>query len=185
LNIAQIKKLSPDLIIANKEENVKEQIEALQQFTEVLVTDIKTPEDNLDLISHIGELTNKRLTALSVTSTLSISAAYLIWKEPYMTVGSDTYIHALMKKCGLQNIYGHKTRYPETTFIELKKLQPKLILLSSEPYPFKEKHIKAIETAIPEAKVILVDGEAFSWYGTRLIKTVPYLTELISSIIEA
>lgn len=196
LNIEKIKKLKPDLVISNKEENVKAQIEALSQFTEVLVSEIRTPEDNLDLISKLGELTDKRLTALrlrqelqesiiTVNSTNTISTAYLIWREPYMTIGSDTYIHALMKKCGFVNIFGHKTRYPETTFLELKNLQPKLTLLSSEPYPFKQKHAEEIAAFIPSTKVILVDGEAFSWYGTRLIRTAPYLTELISSINEA
>lgn len=196
LNIEKIKELQPDLVIANKEENVKAQIEALQQFTEVLITEIRTPEDNLELISQIGELTDTRITAIklrqeleeaiyAVSSTHNIPTAYLIWREPYMTVGSDTYIHALMKKCGFQNIFGHQTRYPETTFTELENLQPKLILLSSEPYPFKQKHSEEIAAKIPSTKVILVDGEAFSWYGTRLIKTAPYLGELISSINEA
>lgn len=197
IDIEKVKTLSPDLVIANKEENVKEQIEALEAFSEVLVTDIKKPEDNLELISKLGELTNKRLTAIRLRQELQaaldsipdyhdpLPAAYLIWKDPYMTIGADTYIHAIMKKCGLQNIYSPKTRYPETTLLELKKLQPKVILLSSEPFPFKEKHIEEISAIIPETTIALVDGEAFSWYGTRLTKTAPYLSELISSFNQA
>lgn len=197
LDLAKINALSPDLIIANKEENTKEQIQALQDFTKVLVTDIKSPEDNLELITEIGQLTNKRLTAIKLRQEFqsaldnipnpheAIPAAYLIWKNPYMTIGTDTYIHAVMKKCGLHNIYSPKTRYPETTLLELKKLQPKVILLSSEPFPFNEKHVEEFSTYIPEATITLVDGEAFSWYGTRFIKTAPYFKELISLFSQA
>ncbi len=190
LDIEKIKSLQPDLIIANKEENIKEQIEALHEVCQVYVSDIKTPEDNLQLIKDLGEKTGTRVSAIKLTSQLQsaifslskaqqLSAVYLIWRDPYMTVGHDTYIHAMMQKCGLQNCFETKSRYPETTIQHLKELQPDCILLSSEPYPFKEKHIEELHQHLPASKFFLVDGEAFSWYGTRLIKTVSYLNQLI------
>ncbi len=193
LDLEKIKGLQPDLIIANKEENVKEQILALQKVCEVYVSDIKTPEDNLQLIKELGEKTGTNLSALRLAAQLQsalnslskaqqLSAVYLIWRDPYMTVGQDTYIHSMMQKCGLQNCFETKSRYPETTIQHLKELHPDLILLSSEPYPFKEKHIEELREHLPESKFFLVDGEAFSWYGTRLIKTVAYLNHLITDL---
>ena len=196
LDIEKIIGLNPSLIIANKEENVKDQITQLMDHCAVHVTDIQSPTDNLDLIKEIGGLTDRRMTAVRLQRELrssldaiipasGIRAAYLIWKDPYMTVGRDTYISATMELCGLHNIYHDHTRYPEFSLEELKKKNPEVILLSSEPFPFKSKHLDLIQKKIPDAHVCLVDGEAFSWYGTRLIKQQPYLNKLISSLTSA
>ncbi len=193
LNLEKIAQLSPTLVIANKEENVQEQIEQIQSYCNVLVTDIKTPEDNLELITELGQLTDKRMTAVRLRTELeeklnqlsparSYATAYLIWQEPYMSIGHDTYIHALMEKCGFRNIFSDKSRYPQTTLEKIATLKPEVILLSSEPYPFKEKHRMKFQESFPDAQVHLVDGEAFSWYGTRLIKTAAYLQALSSKI---
>lgn len=194
LDIEKIISLKPDLIIANKEENVKEQIEALAGYCEVYLSDIKTPVDNIQLIKDLGDKTGTRLSAIRLATKLRetisaispipkvLSAVYLIWREPYMTIGQDTYIHAIMQKCGLKNCFGNKSRYPETTIKNLIELQPNLVLLSSEPYPFKEKHIEEIKLHLPNSSFYLVDGEAFSWYGTRLIRSVGYLNNLLQTI---
>lgn len=189
LNIEKILKLNPDLIIANKEENTKEQIELLQDHTIVFVSDIKTLSDNYSLIEKIGDLTNRNQEATNlITKTKSAldfqptsknkKAVYLIWKEPYMTVGSDTFINDVLNKCGFKNLFDNQTRYPQTNLDEITKLKPEYILLSSEPYPFKDKHIEEISKTIQNCKVILVDGEAFSWYGSRLLKKSEYLKEV-------
>jgi ABC-type Fe3+-hydroxamate transport system substrate-binding protein len=189
LNIDKILKLNPDLIIANKEENTKEQIELLQNHTEVFVSDIKTLSDNYNLIEKIGGLTDRNQEATNlITKTKSAldfqptstnkKAVYLIWKEPYMTIGSDTFINDVLNKCGFKNLFDNQTRYPQTNLEEIKKLKPEYILLSSEPYPFKVKHIDEISKTIPNCRVILVDGEAFSWYGSRLLKKSEYLKEM-------
>jgi len=189
LNLKKIKDLKPDLVVANKEENLKEQIEAISEFAEVYVSEIKTVSDNLNLIQHLGELTGKRMTALRLKSELTTAfdslltitnnrAAYLIWKNPYMTVGGDTYINSIMKKCGFVNVFENSERYPETNLKELSSLNIEFLLLSSEPFPFKEKHIDEIQSVLPNTKIELVDGEAFSWYGTRLLKKVEYLNQL-------
>ncbi len=193
LDVDKIRSLHPTLVIANKEENTKEQIEEIMTFCEVYVSEIKTPEDNIELIQKIGELTDKRMTALRLATELQdclvelkssrrMTAAYMIWKDPWMTVGRDTYIHSIMKKCGFQNLFADRNRYPETTLEELTQLSPDTILLSSEPFPFKEKHLLELREQLPASQIILVDGEAFSWYGTRLIKKIDYLKNLTSSI---
>jgi ABC-type Fe3+-hydroxamate transport system substrate-binding protein len=106
-----------------------------------------------------------------------MSAAYLIWKDPWMTIGNDTYIHNMMQRAGLENVFADKTRYPAFDWEELQKKAPELVLLSSEPYPFKEKHINDLKKELPNSKVLLVDGEAFSWYGSRMLYGASYLLE--------
>lgn len=193
LNLDKIKSLKPDLIIANKEENIKEQIEDLNNISEVFVSDIKSHSDNLDLIKALGELTGRRMTALRLAQELdeviqSIkqleqqSAAYLIWQDPYMTAGGDTYIHSMLERCGLQNVFKDQNRYPVTSLADLKEKKPDHILLSSEPFPFKDKQLQEIQEALPESIVSLVDGEIFSWYGTRLIKKVGQLNLLLGEL---
>lgn len=178
-NIEKIIGFEPDLIIANKEENRKEDISALEKHADILLTEINTVEDALFEIDRIGLKTGttkqaeKLITRINRVlqqkpETKAIQTAYFIWKDPWMTVGSDTYIHDVMKKYGLINIYGDQLRYPTTTLEELSNLSPELILLSSEPYPFKEKQINEIKTHYPNSRIELVNGEWFSWYGSRM-----------------
>ncbi|NNE26144.1 MAG: ABC transporter substrate-binding protein [Saprospiraceae bacterium] len=193
LNLEKIMALQPDLIIANKEENTKDQIETLMDYTQVIVTDIKTIEDNIKLISTLGALLNKEALAQKLSNQLSAvisglkpvqtaSAVYLIWKDPYMTVGGDSFINHMLDCVGFKNVFGHLTRYPEVTINDIKQKKPQFILLSSEPFPFKEKHIAELQNELPDAKILLVDGEAFSWYGSRIIKKAKYLKSINSKI---
>ena len=199
IKIAAIKMLNPDLIIANKEENVKEQVEELAQDFDVLVTDINNLTDAINMINDIGELVGKANEALQiskkienkfqrlqqkVSSNKKIKAAYLIWQNPYMTVGRDTFINNMMGYCGLENVFSSQERYPEITLEDLKN-NCELILLSSEPYPFNEKHLKEIESKIGTAKIILVDGEMFSWYGSRLLKAADYFYGLRNAFLNS
>ena len=192
LDLDKINALNPTLIIANKEENVKEQIENLKENFEVMVTDIKSPEDNLDLITELASKTDKRMTGLRLRNELNEAilslqpkhlktCAYLIWQKPYMTVGGDTYINSVLEKCGFVNVFEDELRYPDTCIRELRELKPEYILLSSEPFPFRKKQLDAIQLLLPDSKVLLVDGEVFSWYGTRLIKKVDYMVDFIKS----
>ena len=86
--------------------------------------------------------------------------------------------HIYTNKGGLENIFTPKTRYPEITLQQLLLSNCQLVLLSSEPYPFKQKHIDEIQQALPNARIILVDGEMFSWYGSRLLEAADYFKEL-------
>jgi ABC-type Fe3+-hydroxamate transport system substrate-binding protein len=96
-----------------------------------------------------------------------------------MGVGNNTFIHVMLEKIGLQNCLQPLSRYPELNDDEIRSLKPDLIFLSSEPYPFKEKHIEELKKLCPQATIMLVDGEMFSWYGSRLIKAAPYFNSLI------
>lgn len=191
INIEKIKSLQPDLIIANKEENVKEQVEALMEDFKVVVTHVETVEDNYYLVKSLGNIfhqeekakaynlkTYEVLNQAKINSNIKV--AYLIWKNPYMTIGSDTFIHHILTEIGLENSFKDQTRYPEITVEDLAKTD--IIMLSSEPFPFKEKHIEELKAFYPDKKIMIVDGEAFSWYGTHIAKCGEYFKDLVSEI---
>lgn len=193
----RVEVLSPTLIIANKEENVKEQVEALASIAAIYTTDISTLEDAYHMMQEIGKLTNTSKKAEEIIRNIkegfkmlseqlhqqtSKTCLYLIWKEPYMSVGGDTFIHHMMLHCKLKNVIAHETRYPSITIEQIKSLAPEIILLSSEPYPFKEKHIAELQTYLPNTTILLVDGEMFSWYGSRLQHSPAYFCGLWNTI---
>lgn len=192
IHIDKIKALQPDLILANKEENIKEQVEALMDDCKVLVTNVETIEDNYYLLKTLGNIFNKKERAqqfnLKIYDVLeqakldsaNIKAAYLIWKNPYMTIGSDTFIHKILAETGFENIFKDKTRYPVIQMEDLAGAD--VIMLSSEPFPFKEKHIEEMKAFYPDKKIMIVDGEAFSWYGTHIAKCGNYFKELLAEI---
>ena len=196
LNLKIIDQLSPDLIIANKEENVKEQIEELAKKYDVWVTDVNNLNDAINMISDIGKLTNRIETASALAWRIKedfeklknnfldkrkIPTAYFIWKDPYMVAAGDTFINDMMQYCGLENIFSEKKRYPEISLEEIIEKKCELILLSSEPYPFKQKHKEEIQKQLPEIKIQLADGEMFSWYGNRLLKSVDYFQSFLNN----
>lgn len=193
----RVEALSPTLIIANKEENVKEQVEALASIAPIHTTDISTLEDALNMIQEIGDLTNRLTKAEEIIANIKAgftklskqldhqsakTCLYLIWKDPYMSVGGDTFIHDMMLHCKLENVVAHETRYPSISIEQIKSLAPEIILLSSEPYPFKEKHIAELQTHLPETTILLTDGEMFSWYGSRLQHSPAYFCGLWNTI---
>lgn len=197
LDFNKIKALQPDLIIGNKEENDQAQIEELMQYYPVWMSDIKNLDDALNMITSIGEIIDKKENTKKLVVKIKnefqklndhpkpsgISTAYIIWNKPIMSAGQNTFINEMLNLCGLKNIFkSANSRYPETNLAELKHLDPKLILLSSEPFPFKEKHVKAFQEACPKAIVKLVDGELFSWYGSRLQNAPSYFIKLIDSV---
>lgn len=193
LLIEKIRDLKPDLIIGNKEENTQREVELLMQEFPVWMSDIYNLEDAIKTITQIGELVNLEpeaaylnhlinagftdLQTLAVEKNINQTVAYLIWKDPYMFAGRNTFIDDILRKIGLQNVI-EQSRYPELNLHQLQTLNPKLVFLSSEPYPFKQQHLDEIQSALPNAKVMLVDGEMFSWYGSRLVKAVNYLFHL-------
>jgi ABC-type Fe3+-hydroxamate transport system substrate-binding protein len=185
--IKEILSLNPDLVIANKEENRLEDIQQLKLHTQVYVTDIRNFSDVIDFINDMSVIisTNyahklvENIQKINTPDTQTIiSVCYLIWKEPFMSVGHDTFIHFMLERYRFRNILSHQSRYPETNIEEIKRLQPQVILLSSEPYPFKETHQRELQALIPNSRVILVDGEMFSWYGSRIILADDYIKKL-------
>ncbi|HTK20802.1 MAG TPA: helical backbone metal receptor [Mucilaginibacter sp.] len=193
LNINQIRKLNPDLIIGNKEENEKDQIEELMQNFPVWMSDVSNLEDAVDMIRKVGQLVDREEKAIEMASTITISfenlkikssslkVAYLIWRKPYIVAGKATFIDDMLKKCGLRNAFDLE-RYPEVFPGQIVEADPDLVFLSSEPYPFTDRHITEFQALVPDAKIQLVDGELFSWYGSRLLQAPGYFKQLISSL---
>ncbi|MBC3784089.1 ABC transporter substrate-binding protein [Spirosoma utsteinense] len=195
LNLDQIHALQPDLILANKEENTREQIEALQRQYPVYVTDINTLPDALAMIRAVGGLVGREheaeAMAQQIASNLSssfphssppLSVAYFIWRKPYMVAASNTFIDAMLEAAGFRNAFASQTRYPEITSDDLRAAHPDLIFLSSEPYPFADKHRAELNAICPSAQALVVDGEVFSWYGSRLLRAGDYFRTLNSKI---
>jgi ABC-type Fe3+-hydroxamate transport system substrate-binding protein len=185
-NIAAIRALKPDLILANKEENVREQVEELAAFCPVWTSEVATLSDALSMIEQVGRLTGTDEKALLLTEqlrqkfaqlrqqipTVPRRCAYLIWRKPYMAAGGDTFISDMLTYSGFTNVFADERRYPVCTPDQLVALAPEYILLSSEPFPFSEKHITELQKICPYAQVQLVDGEQYSWYGSRLLEFI-------------
>ncbi|KAF2516832.1 ABC transporter substrate-binding protein [Flavobacterium salilacus subsp. salilacus] len=194
VHIEKIKLLQPDIIIANKEENTEEIVTALREVAPVWVSNIITVQDSLDMIAALGQLFAVRTQAQQWIDKINHAvadfnnfmqgrevqkAAYLIWKNPYMAAGGDTFINEMLKLNKFTNIYEDRGRYPEI-IIQKMRIQgdPDVVLLSSEPYPFKEEDAFEIGRFTHHAKTVFVDGEMFSWYGSRMVKAFPYFKQL-------
>lgn len=192
LDLQKIESLRPDLIIANKEENSQSDIEYLAERFPVWISDVKTLEDSLIMIKAIAAIVGKSHMAKPIVNMIEdgfaklelkgnqANALYLIWRNPWMSINEDTFIHDMLKRIGVKNVTAnYASRYPELSVEEIKNLNPDLVLLSSEPFPFKEEHISELKAILPNARIGLVDGEAFSWYGSRLVQSPPYFKELL------
>lgn len=195
VRISAVKALNPDLIIANKEENTKGDVELLRDISNVHLTDITNFSDALDSIIQIGILTNReeethvlvnkiknKFAKLDIPGNTQKSVCYLIWKDPLMTIGNDTYIHDMLNKSGFHNAFGDQTRYPIISAKDIQKVKPAYIFLSSEPFPFKEEHLAEFSTLFPSSKVVIVDGEYFSWYGSRMVAAADYFINLVKGL---
>lgn len=184
-----IDSLKPNLIICNKEENTQEIVENLMFKYPVWVSDIVDLNSALAMINGIGSIVDKQIEAQKIADTIkqnfmampsfeTKSCLYLIWKNPYMAAAKGTFINEMLQYAGYNNVLAAKIRYPEITENDIIELNPQVILLSSEPYPFKEKHIKELQLLLPNSKILLVDGEMFSWYGNRLVNSPQYFKHL-------
>lgn len=183
-----IESLKPDLIIGNKEENEKVGIEELIRKYPVWMSDIVTIEDSLGMILSLGEVLEVRSEAEKIVRQLKRdfanplprkgTAVYLIWDEPIMVAGTNTFINQMLSFAGFENVI-EKERYPELRIDTLIEQSPDYLLLSSEPFPFKQKHIDSFKAILPKTKIMLADGEYFSWYGSRLLGAKSYFETLI------
>lgn len=193
----RIAALKPDLIIGNKEENRAEDIEALYENHVVWMSDVQSVSEGIEMIRQVGAVCGvyekARKMAFQIecgftdlaanTTGKALRVAYLIWYDPIMVCGRRNFIHDVLERCGWKNIFlnaqvtGNK-RYPKISPEQLHDSEPEAILLSSEPYPFKEQHVELFRAANPGCRVELVDGEMFSWYGSRMLKMPDYLEKL-------
>lgn len=185
----RIEDLKPDLIIGNKEENYLEGITELREKYPVWLSDIYTLEDAIDSIKSIGQLTRKERKSTQLIKDikeefqlLSVSSEkprvlYLIWQKPYMAVGTNNFINEMINLMGFENCIS-APRYPEISQEEINQLAPDYIFLSSEPYPFKKTNKEEFESLFPNTSIKLVDGELFSWFGSRLVQSPAYFKTL-------
>ncbi len=197
IKIDKIKSLQPDIILCNKEENTQDIVDDCVAICLVHVSDIYNIEDCLELIDQYGDLFSIKEKATEVIEEIQIrqkdfqksiqkseskKVAYFIWRNPWMISASNTYIDYMLKLNKFENVFGELKRYPEITLEILKEHNPELVLLSSEPYPFKKAHIEDIHEILPDAKVLLVNGEAFSWYGSHVTKAFEDFKKLHADI---
>ena len=196
-DIEKIRSLKPDLIIANKEENSRELLEELMKEFTVWISDVTDIRTALEMIEAVGKITHRGLEGKKITNTIlkergelqknrpahlnGKRVCYYIWKDPWMTVGDDTFIYSMLLELGLQPIGKGMQRYPTLSPKEFEQI-PDFIFLSSEPYHFKKEDLENIQSIYPTSKVIMVDGEYFSWYGSRIKDSFGYLQELITTL---
>ena len=195
LNLTLIQSLKPDIIIGNKEENEQIQIETLQKEFPVWMSDIANLTAALEMMQKLADLFQKAKEGKQICNQIADDFAalhqaknpkkvlYLIWKDPYMLAGKQTFINDLLQRLGLENAAGklpNPNRYPAINLSEIQQINPDVILLSSEPYPFKEKHRLIFQDLVPSASIQVVDGELFSWYGSRLLQSGAYFKQVFT-----
>lgn len=184
----KISSISPDLIIANKEENQPGDIEILEKRFPVWVSDVNDLDSAIDMIRSIGIMTQKHSEAEHLTESIlsgfsnlkkstPLKVIYLIWNQPFMTIGSDTFIHDMISRCGWINVFSDRSRYPAITDEDIIRSEADLLLLATEPYPFSQKHADELSARF-NIPAMIVDGEYFSWYGSRMTGTPSYLQQL-------
>ncbi|WP_035099594.1 helical backbone metal receptor [Aneurinibacillus terranovensis] len=189
-----IARLDPDLIIVEKEENPKEMVERLAERFPVYVTDVESYADALRMIEDVGRITNRSEVAHAlvqeierrfqgVKSLSGTRAAYVIWRKPYMAAGNSTFISSILERCGFINVFSDcPDRYPAVAEDDFVKAAPDVVFLSSEPFPFAEKHRQEFAEFLPSSRILLVDGEMFTWYGSHMVQATDYINQLLDQI---
>jgi ABC-type Fe3+-hydroxamate transport system substrate-binding protein len=190
----KIKDLNPDFILCNKEENTFDFLPKLEKIAPTYFSDVNSIQDSINLIQDLGTLLNRRTESTNLIAKINFKlanfkqfikdkptrkVAYFIWAKPWMVAANDTYIHELLKLNKFENIYANMSRYPK---IEINKIRyegdPDVILLSSEPFPFKDEHALEIGTFTNRSVTVFADGELFSWYGSRILRSFDYFKKL-------
>ena len=198
IHFDKIEALNPDIVLCNKEENTKEIVAFCENICAVHVSDVANIEDSIQLIKQYGAIFNVSQKANFITQQIKsefecfntfikdkmkLKTVYFIWKSPWMVVGNQTFINSLLNLCHFSNYFEALDRYPEIDLNNHTYDDVDLVLLSSEPYPFKERHKIDLQEKFPNAKLLIVDGEMFSWYGSRLIKAFRYFTSLLLNLL--
>lgn len=197
IKVDKIKALKPDIILCNKEENSVDIVKLCSAIAPTHVSDIYNLDDTIELIEQYGKIFDcieeakrinhklhkeKKLFISEIKSIKRLNVAYFIWRDPLMVAAKNTFIDYMLELAGFCNAFADRGRYPEVTWKEVQAKSPELIFLSSEPYPFKEQHQIEFNEKTQDTKIITVNGEMFSWYGTRLLKAFDYFRSLHKSI---
>jgi ABC-type Fe3+-hydroxamate transport system substrate-binding protein len=202
--IARIVELAPDLVLLNEEENRREDAEAL--LAAGVRCHVSFPRDvgeTAQMVRDIGAVLERPAEAERIAADIerraarvrerarqapAVRYAYLIWRNPWMVAGGDTFVTAMLALPGGVNVFAaHPERYPTVTPQDLAVADPDVVLLSSEPFPFKEKHADelAVATGLPRERMQLVDGEYLTWHGSRTPDGVDYAERVIARAWEA
>ena len=195
-SIEKIRHLKPDLIVANKEENTLETISQLEKEFNVYVSDVNDLNSAYQMISDLGKICNRSNESFMLNKSIqsefdkiikvkNLRIVYLIWKNPLMCVGGSNFINSLLQELGLENCFSEIHRYPSISLEDIKKTKPDFLFLSSEPYPFTSSDFIDFKSQMPDLKMILVNGEYFSWYGSRMKKAATYFNSLLDEIKKA
>lgn len=187
--VARIIAIQPDLVIANKEENRQEDVEALESAgLRVLLTDPNTIPETLKMIFVIGEQVGATGMAQTLAFEVALSAAashrprkiracVVVWHNPLMVLGGESYGTAILQSCNVENVFANRPRYPSATLDEIRALAPQLILLPDEPFPFDESHARLYGEIAPTR---VIDGKLLWWYGPRIPDSLHELSELLA-----
>ena len=206
-DLARIRALAPDLVVANMEENRRDVVEALRaEGVPVWVTFPRTVAEGIELVRVLGALTDSQAAAASLADPIEAAHARIharvearprvrvfcpIWRRPYMTINRDTYVHDMLWTCGGDNVFAASpTRYPTVTLEDVRDAAPDVILLPDEPYRFRAAHLADFSPlsdvpAVRTGRIHLVDGKLLSWYGPRIAEALERLPSLLSSDAEA
>ena len=189
----RIQDLSPDLIIAEKEENTKEMVELLEKHFPVYVFEIQSITNAVRMITDLGLMTDRENEARVINQKIinnfqaikqmkHLRVAYVIWQNPYMVVGKLTYINSLLAYMGFTNPFSSfEARYPEVTIDDLRNANLDYLFLATEPFPFNENHLAEFKELLPNTTPIIVDGEMF-WYVARIVEASSYFKQTFSDL---
>jgi iron complex transport system substrate-binding protein len=194
VDFGKIKALEPDFILCNKEENTYDFLPELEKIAPTYFSNVNSIQDSIDLILRLGSILNRRTESDNLAHKIEYKlsdfknfikekparkVAYFIWSKPWMVAGNDTYINEMLKLNKFDNIYANMSRYPK---VEINKIRyegdPDVIILSSEPFPFKDEHAMEIATYTNRSITVFGNGEFFSWHGSRLLLAFDYFKEL-------
>jgi ABC-type Fe3+-hydroxamate transport system substrate-binding protein len=194
--IDAVRALEPDLVLANVEENTRDDVEALiAAGLPVFVTYPRTVAIAIVELRQLAEMTGSTEAA---APTIELAERELcgaeaanesrhplrtfcpIWRSPWMTIGPDTYIHDFLRACGADNVSGGASdRYPVIDLLDVASRRPEVVLLPDEPYPFGPKHIPEVIEALGDARIYLVDGKSLCWYGPRIGPALAEIQKLL------
>lgn len=199
-----IRELAPDLVIANVEENLKEHVERLREWgIPVWVIYPRTVAEGIRLVRELGVVTGARERAEAIAGDLEarlaetrgrtagrppVSVFYPIWREPYMTINADTYIHDMLAVCGARNVFGDRPeRYPRVALDEVRAARPEVIVLPDEPFRFRPVHARDFAAwpdvpAVASGRIHLVDGKLYCWYGPRIGEALGAIPALFQGV---
>lgn len=199
-DVARILALRPDLVLLNEEENRIEDSQALAAAgVRCHASMPRSPEETAAMVRSIAAALDRRDAGGKIAAEIEarsarvqrqaagappVRFAYLVWRGPWMSVNADTFAHSLLAQAGGINLFADREeRYPEIEARDLAAGRPDLVLLSTEPFPFRRRHLEELvrETGLPRASFRIADGEYLSWHGSRTPDGIDYAASLIAA----